>query len=81
VVSFLLVAFWSLAGVGVSLVARITSLTVTVVPLADIMAVGAVVEEEVVDTELMGAASVLAEEGADFLSLAEEMAEMVSLTA
>jgi len=62
--------------------ARTTSLTATVVPLADFMAVGAVVEEEVVDKELMGAASVLAEEeGAGFLSLAEVKAEMVSLTA
>jgi len=47
------------------------------------MAVGAVVEEEVVDKELMGAASVLAEERAGFLSLAEVevswIAEMVSM--
>jgi len=48
------------------------------------MAVGAVVEEDVVDKELMGAASVLAEEeGADFLSLAEVevslIAEVVSM--
>ena len=69
----------SLAEVEVSLMARTTLLAVAVVPLADIMAVGAVVEEEVVDRELMGAASVLAE-GAGFLSLAEVMAEMVSLT-
>jgi len=45
------------------------------------MAVGAVVEEEVEDEELMGAASELAEEeGAGFLSLAVVMAEVVSLT-
>jgi len=48
------------------------------------MAVGAVVEEDVVDKELTGAASVLAEEeGADFLSLAEVevslIAEVVSM--
>jgi len=60
-------------------------LTVAVVPLAAILAVGAVVETEVVDKELMGAASVLAEEeGAGFLSLAEVevslTAEMVSIT-
>jgi len=49
------------------------------------MAVGAVVEEEVVDKELMGAASVLAEEVAGFISLAEVevflIAEVVLLTA
>jgi len=59
-------------------------LTVAVVPLADILAVGSVVEAGVVDKELMGAASVLAEEGAGFLSLAEVevslIDEMVSMT-
>jgi len=53
-------------------------LTVAVVPIGAILAVGAVVEAEVVDKELMGAASVLPEEGASFLSLAEVE---VSLTA
>jgi len=46
-------------------------LTVAVVPLAAILAVGAVVETEVVDKELMGAASVLAE-----VSLIDEMVSM-----
>jgi len=57
-------------------------LTVAVVPLAAILAVGAVVEAEVVDKELIGAASVLAGEDAGFLSLAEVslIAEMVSMT-
>jgi len=53
-------------------------LTVAVVPLADIMAVGAVVEAEIVDKELMGAASVLAEEGAGFLSLAEVEVSLIA---
>jgi len=43
--------FWSLA--------EATSLTVAVVPLADILAVGDVVEAEVLDKESMRAASVL----------------------
>jgi len=56
-------------------------LTVAVVPLA----VGSVVEAEVVDEELMGAGSVLAEEeGAGFLSLADVevslIAEIASMT-
>ena len=59
-------------------------MTVAVVPLADILAVEAVVEAEVVDKELMGAASVLAEEGAGSLPFAEAefslIAEMVSMT-
>ena len=53
----------------------------TVVSLADILAVGAVVEAEVVDKGLMGAVSVLT---AGFLSLVEVevflIAEVVSLT-
>ena len=53
-------------------------------PLAAILAVGSVVEAEVVDKELMGAASVLPEEGAGLLPLAEVefslIAEMVSMT-
>jgi len=73
----------SLAEVEVSLMARITSLAVTVVSLVDILAVGAVVEVEVRDEELMGAASVLVEEGAGFLSLADAedslIAEIVSM--
>jgi len=80
-VSCLAADFWSLVEVEVSLMAGTTSWTATVVPLANILAVGAVVEAGVVDEELMGAALVLAEEGAGFLSLAEEIAEMVSLTA
>ena len=63
--------------------ARITSLAVSVVSLVDILAVGAVVEVEVRDVELMGAASVLVGEGAGFLSLADAedslIAEIVSM--
>jgi len=64
--------------VEVSLMARITSLAVTVVSMVDILAVGAVVEAEVEDKELMGAASVLAEEGAGFLSLADVELSLIS---
>ena len=60
-------------------------MAVTSVPLAALLAVGAVVEAEVADKELMGAASVLAEEeGAGSLPFAEAefslIAEMVSMT-
>ena len=60
-------------------------MAVTFVPLAALLAVGAVVEAEVADKELMGAASVLAEEeGAGSLPFAEAefslIAEMVSMT-
>jgi len=49
-------------------------LTVAVVPLADILAVGSVVEAEVLDKELMGAVSVLA----GFLSLAEVEVSLIA---